>query len=338
MNITALHRPQFANSLALNQLRAQSLNATSSEGSTTSADTLPSDSVSLSAGARSLMEGGGSGSVEGGRVDRLGRDARAVYRRHGETEHSLSDRTEVGRLISRTPQVDNASGTHNDEVRCGGAALTNAMLLDGGYEANARAIRRLAEPAPGEGGRLSARTADGHEPFHMTAAQDEALRAMEAGHLTPNQTAEIQEMMFQMTDGIPEGDAPRESGNDGVTGYQMNEMMDRLTAAGAFPNSREVNMRMDDNGAGGNHWTTTVTTDRGTAHANSWPSSSHRGYDGYAEVTGGNRDDLVYQDGADLGTFTCDVSMRRPNPLLAPRVSAREIVYGDDGRGTVEPF
>jgi hypothetical protein len=276
----------------------------------------------------------------GGNLARESRDARAVYRRHGDVEHSLSERQDIGRLISRSPQVDNASGTHNDEIRCGGAALLNAMLLDGGYEANARAIRSLAEPAPGSEGRLSAQTADGRQPFHMTDEQRSALDAMQAGHMTPNQASQIQEMLFQMSDGVSDGSAARESGNDGLDRAQMQDMVSRLSRAGAFPNSRELNMRMDENGAGGYHWTTTVTTAHGTQHANSWPSNEHRGFDGYARVRSvspEDRSDYIYT-GGERGTFTDDVTLRRPNPIASARVSGRSLVDFADGSEAIRAF
>lgn len=324
MNIISSHKTHTLT--ALRRLEAHSLNSV--------ATTPPSqdDSLTLSPQAQRLMEGGATPGVS--------RDARAVYRRHGNEEHSLSNRAEVGRLISRSPQVDNVSGTHNDDIRCGGAALTNALLLDGDYAANARAIRTLADPAPGQEGRLAQQTADGRPTFSMTREQREALNAMEHGHLTPNQTSHIQEMLFQMSDGVHSGSEGREEGNDGINGVQMRDMVSRLTNAGAFPNTRSLNMRMDENGAGGYHWTTTTTTDHGTHHANSWPAQGTDGHDGYAEVRGVSAEDMgdfVYQDGQAPGTFGSDVTMERPNALSRPRVSARELAT-DHGRELVRSW
>lgn len=263
---------------------------------------------------------------------RTQRNASAVYRRHGNQVHNLGNRREVGRLISRTPQLDNNnSGTQNDGVRCGGAALMNALLLDGDNRANARAIRALADPQRSDRPTLDPRTADGHTPFRMTQQQRSALNAMDQGNLTPNQTSHLQEMLFQMTDGVQDGSQPNDRNNDGVTTRQMDQMVNRLTNAGAFPNTRELNMRMDDNGNGGYHWTTTSTNNHGTQHADSWPANNREGHDGYASVQGVSnqeRGDFVYQ-GGDPGTFAEDVTMRRGG-FGQGRVSSRQRAQGSD--------
>lgn len=328
MNISTTRSISFQSANALQRLQAQSLSSAAAPSGTGAFDSapaeLPSDSVSLSSGA--LRE------LEGGNLARDTRVAQSVYRRHGAEEHSLSDRAEVESLITRSPQIDNVSGTHNDEIRCGGAALLNAMLLDGGYEANARAIRSLATPAPGEEGRLAPRAADGNPAFSMTDDQRRALDSMEHGHMTPNEAAQIQEMLFQMTDGISDGTTERDPANTGITNTGMRAMMSRLSAAGAFPNSSEVNLRMDQTGPDACHWTTTVTAGGTTTHADSWP-----GRGGEAEVFGGDRSELIYRDGAPADGFESDVTLTR-GPLGSRRVSGRGTYENADGSTRIGAF
>lgn len=304
-----------ANQTAMRRLQAQSLNQ---GGRTQGTAHRGSDQVTLSPEAQQLTSTAG-----GNRLGRTGRNARAVHRRHGDQVRDLSNRGDVGRLISQTPQIDNDTHTQNDGVRCGGAALMNAMLLDGDHARNARAIRRIAEPV--NPGRLDERAADGGQAFRMTRQQRQALDSMERGTLTGNQTSQLQEMLFQMADGAREGSAPNDPNNTGVTPDQMQRMVRRLGNQGAFPNTRELNLRMDRNGQGGYHWTTTSTNNSGTQHADSWPRQDGQGADGYARVEGvsaAQRGDYVYQSGSEVGTFGADVTLLR-RPLGQPQVTGR---------------
>lgn len=229
----------------------------------------------------------------GGGQPREAASARATYNRHAGVSHDLSDRTQVGQLISRSPQLDNSSASGGDTTRCGGASLFNAMLLDGDYRANAGAIGHLAS--------------DRH--VQLTRPEQQALDAMRGGHLTANQAAELQDVLYRTAD---TGDT-RATGQ-GLTGVEMSSTVAALSQYGAFPNTSEVNFRMTDSGGGAHHWTTSSTTTAGTAHADSWP-----GANGYAQVSAGRG-----QTGTADANFTADVTLRHPaggNPTITTRAA-----------------
>lgn len=211
--------------------------------------------------------------------------ASQVYRRHGEVAHDLSSREEVGRLISRSPQLDNIASAGGDETRCGGAAMLNALLLDGNHEANASAIERLA----------SSRHVD------LSAREAAAVEAMGGGHLTPNQSAQLQSLLYRVAD---TGD--RSHTGEGLSGVELSTTVGALTALGGFGNTSEVNFRNSEMGGGAHHWTVTSTTGEGTAHADSWPGSN-----GYARVAGGPGATGFTSAGRLDPSFTADVTVTR---------------------------
>ncbi len=213
------------------------------------------------------------------------RAAALTYRRHGDDPHTLSDRGDVGRLISRTPQLDDVRGTAGDATRCGGAAMFNAMLLDGDAVANADALSRVAAQR------------------HVTLSADEtsALSSMREGHLTPREAAHLQEALYRVSDA---GD-PSATGA-GLSGLELARTVTALQGAGGFPNTREVNFRSDRTGPASFHWTVTSRTASGTAHADSWPQAN-----GYATVTAGPGRTEFHRDGHFERDFIADVTLRR---------------------------
>lgn len=188
--------------------------------------------------------------------------ARAVdrYRQHGNQEMDLSDRRQVGQLISRSPQIDNQRSTDDDQNRCGGAAIFNAMLLDGDHAQNARAIRETM----------------GNE---LSPGQRQALDHMEAGRLTPSEAAQLQEAIYDHGEGL------NGRQDNGLDRTDMRRTVSELRQHGAFGNTQEMNFRREtvDSTSGASHWTVSTRTNHGTHFADSYPQDN-----GYARVTGGD--------------------------------------------------
>lgn len=218
------------------------------------------------------------------------RQAHVVYRRHGNQQMDLSDRNQVGRLISRSPQIDNQR-TNGDEDRCGGAAVMNAMLLDGDHQQNARAIRETM----------------GSE---LTPQQRTALDHMEAGRLSPNEAAQLQEAIYDHSN-ARDGRA-----NQGLNRADMRDTVAELRRHGAFQNTRELNFRREQTDNGGSHWTVSSRTNHGTHFADSYPQDN-----GYARVSGGDQAAFAPWDAEDRPMLD-SVVMRnndRGNPVIDER-------------------
>lgn len=199
------------------------------------------------------------GNGYGGRLSTTAgpRHAAETYDRHGDDALSLTDRADVGRLISRSPQIDDLS-TDDDQNRCGGAAIFNAMLLDGNHTANSDAIRATLGD-------------------HITPEQNIALKHMRAGRMTPHEAAELQDAIFDHAEDL------NGTENDGLNLRDLRRTVAELREHGAFPNTRELNFRREttDSATSSSHWTVSSRTTHGTHFADSWPQAN-----GYARVGG----------------------------------------------------
>ncbi|MFT3707085.1 MAG: hypothetical protein QM817_05390 [Archangium sp.] len=177
--------------------------------------------------------------------------------------YDLNNRTDVGILISRSPQLDGNDDTMRDRDRCGGAAVVNAMLLSGDPAGNSAALRRVAGP----------------DLVSFTPGADEALTHMADGRMTARDAGVLQELAYEAA-------RQRNTGGDrpdvGLSRGELSPFMRELTEAGAF-NGANVELENHSMPGGGSHWTTTVDGPGGTAHADSWPRT-----DGYATVVGGS--------------------------------------------------
>ena len=205
-----------------------------------------------------------TGAVGAGASDHT-RAAQRNYRRHGTRGHDLSNRAEVLDLIRRSPQVDNLRDTNSDDHRCGAAAITNALLLDGNHAANAQAVRQFAGP-------------------DLSTRDNRALQAFESGEaVTPRHAARIQNIIYRSSTQNSElgvGRRGNRDNRDGMGPFDLTDTVARLRAAqpDALSNTRDVRFV----GQSG-HWTMTHTDREGrSVHANSWPNAS-----GQATVTPG---------------------------------------------------
>lgn len=204
-----------------------------------------------------------------------------TYQRHGIEQHDLSSRADIGKLISRSPQLDNLKGTKGDSMRCGAAAVFNAMLLDGNFAANAKALETYAS-----------------QKVKLSGAEVTALAAMKSGRLTPNQAATLQDLTYR---------AANKDKVAGLDGIELTGLVGGLQSAGALPNTTSANFRMTSYPDGSAHWTVTSTTrGGGTAHADSWPQAN-----GYASVTAGPGKTGFTEGGKFDPSFAGDVTLSK---------------------------
>lgn len=180
-----------------------------------------------------------------------------TYAVSGNTVADLKDLAQVKQLIANSPQLDgDGNSTAADTNRCGGAALLNGMLLDGNHVANAGAIE--------------ARLAQGDLNVVVSDRMREAIAHMKAGHMTPNDASQLQELLFDMashtrkTDPNPQWRTTPENGW-GVTPQALDQLVDELKANGALKNS---NTRIV---SGDQHFTVETKRDGITYKADSWP-------------------------------------------------------------------
>ncbi|MBI5497674.1 MAG: hypothetical protein HY904_21885 [Deltaproteobacteria bacterium] len=172
-------------------------------------------------------------------------------------------------LLLNSPQVDRVTSTTNDDVRCGGAAAANAIIMDSkdatAAQNNAAATRRLAKDRGVE----------------LTQPQKDAVTALEKGEMTPTNSAHLQEAMF----------AIGRSSGDGLTGGglsvdQMSNLAAGLRERGGLAHS---NPTFHLNRTPAAHWT--VTTGDGSGNVVHINSQKRAGTE-YAQVTSGDPKEL----------------------------------------------
>lgn len=213
---------------------------------------------------------GASSAVVGGRkpsAPTAEAAAAELYRTGGDTAYDLRKPGQVLELVRRSPQIDARTGVDpsNDGVsRCATAATTNALLLSKAPAANAEALRKTAAEF-------------GITP---TADQTAAIDAMGKGTLTPNQAAQIQELLY---DGVRINGRQGAGGRQGMTGGDLLELTATLKKHGAFGGAAVDYTLSSVDDADGNkvgHWTVSVQTDHlQSTSVDSWP-----GRDGRARV------------------------------------------------------
>jgi hypothetical protein len=181
------------------------------------------------------------------------------------TAYTLSNRAEVGMLISRTPQLDSNDDTLRDRSRCGAAAVVNGMLLSGSPRANADALGEVSR-AHGVGEAL-------------VPGSDAALASKRDGHLTARESCVLQELAYETARRCGSaGSRP----DVGLSRTELGPDLRELSAAGAFPGSSVELSNHALPGGADPHWTVSVDGPNGPASADSWPRT-----DGYATVLAG---------------------------------------------------
>ena len=107
----------------------------------------------------------------------------------------ITDPDMKNQMLRSAPQVNDISrreGNSNDI--CGGAALTNGLILSSKTpeqaQANAKAVRELANSY------VEADKANkSNKPFTIKPEEDAALKHMEAGEMSPADTENMQQLM-----------------------------------------------------------------------------------------------------------------------------------------------
>jgi hypothetical protein len=162
----------------------------------------------------------------------------------------INDPTYRTALLRNSPQVNDISKkAGNDGDICGGAATTNALILSGKSpeqrKDNANSVRNLAKSYD--------------PPVQIKPEEEAALKGLETGHMSPNDVANMQQLMDRVGHRMPlAGSNP--SGM-GLSTTQVACMMTKLSAHGAFKGS-DVKMNCNTLQTGQpnppDHWTVTV--------------------------------------------------------------------------------
>jgi hypothetical protein len=175
----------------------------------------------------------------------------------------ITDPEMRNQMMRSAPQVNEISkkaGNENDI--CGGAAMTNALIMSSKTpeqaKANAQAVRDLANSFTKVDKENKSKT-----PFAMSAQEQQALKNMESGKMSPNDTMHMQQLMYRIGQRMPlAGSNPSGAG---LSTTQIACAMTKLKANGAFPGNSDVRMHCTTLPTGADHWT--VSVDR--IHANS---------------------------------------------------------------------
>ena len=246
-----------------------------------------------------------------------------LYARKGDTPYDLTKRSQVETLIRNSPQVDAATGqdpSNDGASRCATAATTAALLLTHDPARSAEAVKKTVAEY-------------GLTP---TAAQAAALEAMGQGTLTPNQSAQVQELLY---DAVRVNGRQAAGGRQGMTGDDLMDLAATLKKHGAFRYAAvDLELRRVDDGKGGvgAHWTAQVETTRhGAVKVDTWP-----GADGRASVRPElpwylQRHDSVLADGSTRSAprdLLGEVSLwdvERDNGRVDAQYRRREVSAGD---------
>lgn len=187
-----------------------------------------------------------------------------LYARKGDTPYDLSKRSQVETLIRNSPQVDAATGqdpSNDGASRCATAATTAALLLTHDPARSADAVKKTVAEY-------------GLTP---TPAQAAAIEAMGGGTLTPNQSAQVQELLY---DAVRVNGRQAAGGRQGMTGDDLMDLAATLKKNGAFAYAAvDLELRRVDDGKGGvgAHWTVQVETTRhGAVKVDTWPGADGR--------------------------------------------------------------
>jgi len=180
----------------------------------------------------------------------------------------LSDKELRNDMLRNAPQINPIAG-ENGPHACGGAAMANALILSSNTpekaKANAQAVRKTCDQLIANDKKNGSKV-----PFKLSAAEDQALKNMETGKMSSNDSMHLQQIMYRVGQRAPIGGVSNPDGN-GLSTSQIASTMAMLKANGAFQGS-SVTMHCQRQESGFDHWTTTVD---GT-HVNSQVGSKNR--------------------------------------------------------------
>ena len=167
----------------------------------------------------------------------------------------ITDPDMKNQMLRSAPQVNDISkreGNSNDI--CGGAALTNGLILSSKTpeqaQANAKAVRELANSY------VEADKANkSNKPFTIKPEEDAALKHMEAGKMSPADTENMQQLMDRIGHRQPQ--LMSNPSGLGLSTSQVAGTMTRLSALGAFKGS-DVKLQCNTLPTGFDHWTVSV--------------------------------------------------------------------------------
>ena len=180
----------------------------------------------------------------------------------------LSNKELRNDMLRNAPQINPIAG-ENGPHACGGAAMANALILSSDTpekaKANAQAVRKSVDE-------IAAQDKTNHSkvPLKLTGAEDAALKRMETGKMSANDSMHLQQIMYKLGQRAPIGGISNPSG-DGLSTSQIASTMAMLKGKGAFEGN-SVTMHCQRSDTGFDHWTTTVD---GT-HVNSQAGSQNR--------------------------------------------------------------
>jgi hypothetical protein len=148
------------------------------------------------------------------------------------------------------------------------------LLLDGNHAANARAVRDVAREAR----------------VPLTAADHDALAAFEGGRsMTPNQTAQVQDLLYRTADARRSQGMNRHTsqpGDDrrvGIDTFDTTDLVGALRGRGAYQNTGAMQFHVERTDQGFGHMTVTHRDQSGRRVTyDPWP-----GRDGQARLTEG---------------------------------------------------
>ncbi|MFO0600504.1 MAG: hypothetical protein U0228_34675 [Myxococcaceae bacterium] len=172
------------------------------------------------------------------------------YAKFGNQPVDITNKQGAESLVVMSPQLDNLDSTGNDKVRCGGACLADAVLLDGDPKGNAAALQKLKTQCEANGATYPKEQVD-------------ALNALGKGKMTPVQAAHLQEFMMTTAQFLPARPAGATNvDGGGITPNGMAATLQAINQAGGLRHGGNVEMtsevRTNDKGGTYNHWTLTT--------------------------------------------------------------------------------
>ncbi len=197
---------------------------------------------------------GGYGSSSGVKMNATAEKEMAPIGKNEQVD--MSNRDMRNHLMRSTSQVNDVSKKENNQnVICGGAAMTNALIMTSDTpakgKANADAVRSMTNDFSTDG-----------KPFRKPE-EDLALKHMEQGKMSPTDVAHMQQLMYRTEQRMPR--MVNDPSANGTSTAQVGCAAAMLKARGGLPGPNDVTFHQTKTSGPMNHWT--VSSDG--VHANS---------------------------------------------------------------------